>query len=149
MMIRKAFAVISFLTVSAAAQASGITPPIPYNPIAPSETLEEVGYVPAKLLSVETEALCPAGVTCFANGTVAKLSFEIPCAGRLVEPIEYHVVTNKKFESTVYVRATGVVTKRSLAAFCSPGFSKTVDLTLINTYVSPENFIDIGAQLAN
>lgn len=129
---------------SGIAMAATITPPRDHNPTEPSDAA--IAYVEAKLVGVQTTALCPEGVTCFANGTVAKLSFEVPCAGGLVEPIEYHVVTNEKFESKVYVRATGILTKKSIVSFCSPGFSRSVDITLINTYVSPENFVDIGAQ---
>jgi hypothetical protein len=107
---------------------------------------EVLGYVPAQLLAVSLSPLCPQGAVCVVGGTMAELTFEIPCAGGLVEPINSFVVTKKSGQATVYVQATGIVTERSIRSFCAPGSSKTVTISLPNLFPSESDFVDLNAK---
>jgi len=84
--------------------------------------------------------MCPVG------GTIATLEFEIPCAGGLVEPVTYFVVTSDRFIATVFVSGIGTQTYDTFSSFCAPGITKTTELTLVGTFVDSSNFIDIGAR---
>lgn len=105
-----------------------------------------VGLSQLKGEVVDVRALCPAGVTCIANGTVISLKFTLAGCFDTLGPVSYDVDASEEGKLKVYVSALNIHDKRSAAAFCYVAPTAHATITLISKYGTPDvRFLAAGA----
>mgnify|MGYP000013385226 CR=1 FL=1 len=119
--VRSLFALISFAANSASAAT--------YYKIQG----EARALTPIAGVVTSTQPLCPAGVTCIANGTVINLEFGLlGCADELA-PITYEAI-EKDGDLHVYVSAINLHTKESTVSICQRFPIQPAQVILVNQY---------------